>query len=632
MLVLNTNNNYMFANTVITLTDNTVITDEITTRTSAPAFNVLIPIVHAVGPTNALELYHPGEVAGYTRAHGKPNPLKFGFGPDFIHGILSRGTSGAGVYTVNLRGASATNANVVVAMKYRVEHDVPYLDEAGDQYYVDQNGQLTTNATDAEPVVRDVLHVKFVNSTVENCKKWTDIHSAMNSMATDVLDDEGYATLPVFAVMYRGASTFGNDVYFNMVPKTMEYDGNTYYSITMFDGTSTSTTDYMFAIHRDAGMKYQTTYFIETLFNNAFPTMRCMASESIDSVYDVIGQYLYSVDDYLNGTMKAPSKDFMEIDMFNCGGFGIVVDEGSINSQIANAFSLSGGYDGDETADELFEMFFRGEIIEDLTNPLRYRLHYIPDTGYNDETKHAIRDLIHKRERLTNATFMVGGYDTFGSALIDHQAQWYENEPNIRQIPKCQSAMRYNDFIRRTIRYPASYFDTMALMDHFALWNNFYQPFAGADARWTGYVEDTMQYPAMNEQFVNSLYKSRINCVMKDAEDGAYLCDQQMNTVLTSDQTELNNAFLISNMLYDLLWIIHKGHFKFNESEHVRLFQQDIHDCINNKYAQYSASISAEVYRLGTVGRAKSANKIKVSIDMRDINKFADLELVLNDA
>ena len=34
---------------------------------------------------------------------------------------------------------------------------------------------------------------------------------------------------------------------------------------------------------------------------------------------------------------------------------------------------------------------------------------------------------------------------------------------------------------------------------------------------------------------------------------------------------------------------------------------------------------------LGTVGRAKSANKIEVTIDMKDINKFTDVDIILTD-
>src|SRR5699024_65302 len=132
-------------------------------------------------------------------------------------------------------------------------------------------------------------------------------------------------------------------------------------------------------------------------------------------------------------------------------------------------------------------------------------------------------------------------------------------------------------------------------------------------------------------QFLQSLNTNRINVVMKDAKDGAYLADQQMDTQRLSDQTELNNEFIISCMLYDLVNLIHYNHFKFNEAEEVRQFNEAVEDCINEKYVQHSASISATVERVGTTGRSKSVNKITVVVDLKDINKFTDIELYLVD-
>lgn len=632
MLVLDQANTYGFANMVVKVTDNTVIQDDTATPTPAvPDFNVLIPTVQAVGVTNTLELYYPGEPNRYINAHGTPNPLKYGFGPDFIHGILSRPLSGVGVYTINLRGESATMANIIVLMKYKVEADVPYTDTEGNPYYIDENGQLVTTPTGGTPVIRDMLRVKFVTANMPDCKKWTDLHKAMNNLYSETEDDEGYKTIPFFGVMYKGASDFGNNVYFNLSPKTAEYDGNMYYAMTLFDGLNTTTTDAVYSMDLDAGKKYNTSYFIETLFNKAFPTIRFMASERIDAIYEVFDKYLYSLDDYIAGTTDKPSKTFTKIDPFNCNEFAIAMEEGSVNSQLPNAFALAGGQDGNETPDELYKAFFEGKILGDVTSVLRYKMHYIPDTGYDTETKKAIISLVKKRNRMTSATLMIGGNDSFSSALIDHQANYYDTMPNIRQLATVQSPMMYNEFIRRTITYPGTYFDTMALMDHFIKWTNYFQPFAGADARWTGFIEDTMQYPSENADYINSLFTNRVNVVMKDSEEGAYLSDQQMNTQFESDQTEFNNAFLISSMLYDLLNLVHRNHFKFNEADEVRSFKESVNDCINEKYSQHSASLSCEVYRIGTIGRAKSANKIKVTIDMKDINKFTDVDIILVD-
>ena len=628
MLVLDRDNTYAFANMSVTITDDTIDTGEVEEATyPLPDFMVLIPTVQAVGSTNKLEIFSPGGQDSYVRAHGKPNPLKYGFGPDFIHGILSR-DAGVGVYTINLRGKSATLANVVTLLKYRVEKDVAYTNTEGEPYYIDGNGQLTTTPTDARPVVRDVLHTKFVTASIEDAKKWTNILKGMNDLVKDTEDEDGYKTMPFFGVMYRGASDFGNNVYFNMVPNVAEYDGSTYFTVTCFDGVNTTATDNTLSLDTQAGAQYDVSYFIETQFNAFFPTMRFMIWEGIDEIYNLYHNYLYTLDDYIAGA-KTPSQAFSNIDPFSANSFMIQVDEGSLNSQITNAFKLSGGFDGNETPDELYESFFNGEI-EDVSSVLRYKIHYIPDTGYNEATKKAIVKLIEKRNRMTTATIMVGE-DTFASALLDHQANYYDNMPNIRQITKVQSPMMYNAFIRRTITYPASYFDTMALMDHFIKWTHYYQPFAGADARWTGYIEDTMHYPTETPEFMTSLYNSRINVVMKDDQAGSYLSDQLMNTTFTSDQTEFNNAFLISSMLYDLLKLVHLNHFKFNEANEVQQFKVMVDEAINEKYTQYSASLAVEVSRVGTVGRARFSNKIVVTIDMKDINKYTAVEIILQD-
>lgn len=630
MLVLDQDKSYSFSNMTVKITDNTVLRDDTTTTTQeTPDFNVLIPIHVPVGTTNSLELYYPGEINRYLNAHGTPNCLKNGFGADAIYAALTSGAE-VGVYTINLRGASATFANAVVVMKYKVEKDVPYTDTTGAPYYYDKNGQLTTSPTDNTPVVRDVLHAKFELQYVANCKKWVDLYKKMNSLVSTTPDESGYKSMPIFAVMYRGASTFGNNVYMNLVPKTAEYDGNTYYTATVFDGINSIESSRYMSMDVNSGKKYNDSYFIETQFNAEYPTLRMMTAESIQDLYDLVNPYLYTIDEFIAGTQANPAKSFAAVDIFGANEFAFVTDEDSLDMQAANAVILQGGSDGTETPDELFKDFFGGKILEDISSVLRYRVTYIPDLGYDEDTKKEIVKLVKLRNRMTTARLMVGN-ETFESAIVDHQSNYYENMPNVSLIAKCQSPMMFNEFIRRTVTVPAGYFDLVAILNHMYKWGNPFQPFAGALCRWTGFIEDTMNYPANDAQFLQSLYVSRINVVMKDSEAGAYLADQEMNTVLTSDQTELNNAFLISSMLYDLVALVHRQHFKFNEAEEVRIFNENVNDIINQKYAPYSASLDVEVYRSGTIGFAKSRNIIKVTVDLKDISKYTDVEIVLTD-
>ena len=632
MLVLETLNDYNFANIRISIDDQTVITDDTTSpEPEVPDFNLLIPTVQDVGVTNTMELYYPGEPNRYLLAHGNPNAAKFGFGPDLIYDILNTPNSQVGIYTVNLRGPSATAANVICLARYRVESNVAYTDINGNPYYVTEDGQLTTEPTGNTPVVRDVLRLRFDLQSAEGIRTWPDLFKYIDTLYSAEEDDAGYRTIPWFAVMYRGVSSYGNNSYFTMTPSRAEYDGNIYYAVRLFNGQSTQTSDPNFSMDRDAGAAYNTSYFIENLFNETFTSYRFVMSSMAEELEELINKYLYTVDDWIAGNTANPSVTFSQVDAFSLDNFAVSVEMNSVDLSQTNAFQLASGVDGNETPDQLYEMFFNGEIIPDIASVLRYRINYIPDVGWNDATKEAIVGLLNKRVRMTVATFMLGGTDTMSSALVDHQANWYNTNYTMRQICRAQSAMMYNTWCRRTMTYPAGYFDTMALINHFIKWSQFYMPFAGADARWSGFIEETMKYAPETVDDIGAFYNNRVNIVMKDNRTGAYLADQQMNTILVSDQTELNNAFLISNMLYDLVDLVHRNHFKFNESEEVRQFTESVNDTINRVYAQYSASMTVEVSRVGTVGRAKSANKIKVTIDMKDISKYTDIELVLVD-
>ena len=77
--------------------------------------------------------------------------------------------------------------------------------------------------------------------------------------------------------------------------------------------------------------------------------------------------------------------------------------------------------------------------------------------------------------------------------------------------------------------------------------------------------------------------------------------------------------------------MIHRNHFKFNEPEHVRAFGEAVAQMVANNYARYAVSMVADVQRVGTIGRAKMTNKITVTINFLDINRYTNVELVLTD-
>ena len=644
MLILDEANKYTFPNTVIKFVDETYWTETEDVALPIPRMNILVPIHVERGKVNTMMLYKTGQAETFLKDFGSPDCVKNGFGADLVYDILNLSTEDTvGVWVCNVRGSDATAANVILLMKYRVETGVEVTGSNGEALYITPAGEITPSpitttetgegvvTTDNDRLTRDVLHVKYTTETVTDIAKWMEANSIMSryyNVATT--DDEGYYTIPLYMVVHSATSSYGNGCYFRMLPQLSESDDKMYYSIDLYDGENTYNTDAVFSMDVNGGELVGENYYIEENFNNKFAgLMRLCTSDYFQDAMDMISNYT-ALDDLT----------FSDIDIFDpvddtgaSLSTGYVVDAGSMDVTATKAFSLAGGSNGDEeegSVDALFTDFFNGKIITDIASVIRWRINYIPDIGYADETVEAIKNLCSLRSRMSVCTIALGG-STFESAISDHNTKHIANMPVMRQICALQHGMRYNQFKRRTIEYPAGYFDTIAFIRRVLSVGNPYSGFAGYNARWTDFIEETMTFMPEDPDLMNRLDKARINVLMKDASDGGYLSDQKMNTKLISDQTEFNNAMLIADMLYDLIDLIHRNSFNFNEPDDVETMQSLVSTKINTSYAPHAASLSTSVSKVGTTGKDKYTTKINVTVNLKDINKYANVEFVLTD-
>lgn len=643
MLILDEANKYTFSNTVLKFVDETYWTETEDVALPIPRMNVLVPIHVERGKVNTMMLYKTGQAGTFLKDFGSPDCVKNGFGADLVHDILNLSDEDTiGVWVCNVRGSDATAANVILLMKYRVETGVEVTNSAGEALYITPTGEITTSpittteteagvvTTDNERLTRDVLHVKYTTEYVSDISKWPQSSAIMNryyNVATT--DDEGYYTIPLFMIVHSATSTYGNNCYFRLLPQISESDDKMYYSIDLFDGENTYNTDAIYSMDVHGGELIGENYYIEENFNNKFSgLMRFCSSDYFQDAMNMISEY-----------MALDELTFSDIDVFDpvdvsgaSLSTGYVVDPGSIDITATKALTLAGGSNGesDSDVDKLFTDFFNGKIITDIASVIRWRINYIPDIGYADDTVTAIKNLCAKRSRMTICTIALGGA-TFDSAISDHNTKHIANMPTMRQVCALQHAMRYNEFKRRTVEYPAGYFDTLALMRRVLSVGNPYSGFAGYNARWTDFIEETMTFMPEDAELMNRLDKARINVLMKDSSDGGYLSDQKMNTKLISDQTEFNNAMLIADMLYDLIDLIHRNSFNFNEPDDVETMQSLVSTKINTSYAPHAASLSTSVSKVGTTGKDKYTTKINVTVNLKDINKYANVEFVLTD-
>ena len=646
MLVFDESNNYRFPNAVINFQDNTYWDTESELVTAPiPKFTILLPIYSERGRVNRMMLYKnsPTYAQMLTTEFGAPNMVKYGVNLDLANEIINRGdTESIGVWICNVRDISARAANIILSMKYRIEQGVEVTDASGNPLYLDPNGDVTISptttiqttdgviTTDNERLTRDVLHVKYVTDYDIDVSKWSQSNDVMAKLYnTKTVDSEGYYTIPMFMIVHTATSTYGNNVYFRMIPTISYADNKMYYALEMFDGNSIVKTNADYSFNENGSTAYAENAFIEEAFNDKFGgLMRLTASVYLNEALELINNHI-ALDDitYDNIDIFDPTINGEPIST------GYVIDIGSIDATASKAFKLQGGSNGDpekDNIDYLFEQFFLGNIITDLKSVICWKINYIPDTGYNDATVEAIKQLCSDRNRTTICTILLAG-DTFDGAIASHNIHHSENMPLMRQLCSVQKAMNYNTYIKRTVFYPPTYFDTLELVDRVLINGHPYMGFAGYNCRWDGFIEDTMTYPPEDAELMNRLDNARITVLMKDSEPGGYLSDQKMNTRLISDQTEFNNAMLISDMLYDIIDMIHRNSFNYNEDSDVNNMKSLITSSINTTYAPHAANINLDVYRAGTRGKDKYTTKIVIQINLKDINKYAVVDFILTD-
>lgn len=628
MIVFSEATQFPFPHMTFEVQDRTTQIEDTTTIEDAPAFNFLVPMVIDRGPANQFKLFRPGDLDLFLQMFGTPNPNKNGFAQDFVAGILETANENTnlGVYVINLRGLDATAPTAIVLMHYKIEEGVQKVDSEGNPLYTDAaTGNETTVSTDNDPIVRDVLHVKYSVTSVDNCQKWTDMPEILAGYYSDSEDAEGYKTYPLFGLVHRCNSTYGNNCYMRILPNVSKYDNGMYYAFEMFDGDTTITTEAEIVFDPSQSNDTNTSPYAEQAFNRNFASMMFISSPYIEDIADLLNKYV-------------DGNDFNFVDIFDstANGYSFVVDPESVDFTAPKAIQFAGGTNGTGTPDELLVKFFNNQIITDVKSTIQYRFHYIPDVGYShtpDEPSTdvigAIEQYVSDRIYTTTSTIMVGSEKTFVSAVNEHALYHSKDMPNIRQLCRYQNPMMYNKYVSRMVTYPITYFDTLELVRRLNTYGNLYNPMAGAHYRVRGYIDETLNYCPEDPDLLNDLEIARVNVVMKDSDIGGYLSNQLMCTKKISDRTEMNNAFLISDMIYDLIYLIHINTFTFNEASEVLEFQRQVDERINSKYAKYTAEMTTEVLRKGTSGRDSQTKVIKITINLRDIAKFTNTYLTL---
>ncbi len=640
MYISSEQNSYPFSNTTLSIIDNTTVVSAAAVQKTKPRHNYLFPVKLPKGPTNEIIQFYPGEYNLFASTFGTPSYSKNGVASELIHKILSMPASGMGVYVINLKDTTATKAYAVLCATIEsTPNSTQKTNSTGVLLYLTADGREVTESEGNTPIMLDVVTVKFeVKSPVDElsqaikCKSETEVFSAMETLYKVTTEETKTTTVyPLMAFFYAGNGTYGNNISLRFDSIKSEYSSTVNYKLTVQDGSDGSTATYSanLSFFYDAEQ-----YFVGNVINSVVPNINTIASNYIEEFFTSVKTTI--------GSLTLKSADIFDMDFTVDKTVGNSIDfhttSDSLDIGAHEAIKLSGGLDvvsataePEKTFDEMAVSFFKGELVQDINSLLRYRINQIIDVNYSEDVKAEIVNFCNTRIRATNATLCVGSTTNFSSAIVDSNENYVGKSFNTRLLTKCQSAMAVSEYTKRLHVYPPTYFDTAAFIKNAIENGNIYTPFAGAKARWLNYKEGSIMYPAESSNLFTELNNARLNVVKKDSNTGAYLSDQILTTTNVSDLTEFSNALILADMIYDVVELVHQNNWSFNESDEVKAFKEKVDKDINALYSAYAAVLSVEVYRVGETGLEGRTNAIEISVDFKDISKFARVSFIIDD-
>jgi hypothetical protein len=488
--------------------------------------------------------------------YGTPNFAKWGVSLYNVNNYISGGGT---VLGVRLMPADATHANIVVLAKHKILVDEPLLNDSGQALYKDSQGLVTTIATGNSPIVRDVLKVKLstVSLAGANAQSPAAITTAMNALAADVVDAEGWKISPLFAIHSRAKGTFTNTYSFRIsVDPTMEGEEpqQRFYRITGIDTTTGAQLfePQVFTFNSDFMFQSQSMFLADVIdtynkplgvvistglatFKSIISTNGIDASVGEDSADDI---------DFIYGLTKASTKHF-----------NYVLDTTSVSLSSSTGLVLAGGTDGAFAQTSPTRVagisaamvgVYNGTLTDAIYDELRYPFTHVFDNDDDPTVKSAVAALVEKR--YTSCAPLCAPPTIKTYTEMDALRASVLKFNSFKTFIYTESALIADPYTGKRVRMPASYFNSYAFAAHYKN-GGYAKPYAGAGFKWSGFIANSMMPQTTSVDVYKKQHLSRVNQMSEDGTGFAESYQQITSQLTMSKLSEINNVHILLRMV-----------------------------------------------------------------------------------
>lgn len=544
---------------------------------------------------------------------------EFGIGPFSVYGqpllnayFAARAATGAGamVHCLRVTPADASYSSATLIAKYKVDEEDNKLHVRFVVKGADGDAYLAATATDNE-LVNAGTETDGTTPTY-GLISLTDLAEAVE-VDSDEPDADGYYSVKLFTVAYRGKGVYGQNIRFRIAndrgsDKTNDYKNYSFEiyrnetvltlaeskSVTFIDGSTDGSKSLFFddVINDDtdgskilAAVSYPESF--ETIYNYYVEQIDPDTSFTLDDFDVLLGLDKYTRDGTIDGYVIDPAATVTP------AAGEVAVDLGAVSG-----IALMGGSDGSIGADvdptvrqaaldALYLDAFEGDIDPLIKSRFRFPTTFIFDANYPVTVKAAIAQLVIDRGDC------VGVFD-FGTGILTKDLVQAYYEANIAGLfdnylldvePYCMRVV--DPYGHKTVTVTSTAWMVSAYLQHIASWGGKHRPMAGNRFGIISGIIDGSVYPLFDESIdadqMDDLADLKLNIAKYNQNQQVVRSMQNTTQGKLSAMTELNNVLVVLDVKRDAERLVANYEYDFMEPEDIARFNQDL-QVITTKY------------------------------------------------
>lgn len=642
--------NYSFPYISIQIIDNTEYTEEDAVITRKE-FNGMQVGFFAGGRDNQL-IYAVNQAQGLYE-FGKPNFKKFGQAAYNVDAALATGN--CGMYIMNLRPDTATFANVVIMVKFKVVDTTPTVDNSGTGEELESPVTQAEDAGTTAPtkVLKYSFYAKYVSGATTEDQLLTN---AIDMMETEP-DAEGYYNMPLCTIYTVGRGTYGNDIrlkFANVTSYDLGYDEDApirhTYTLTVMEPSDNGLAEKEIKYGTfdedafDASVDYGPSLFMQDVLNDVeYGSQRIHMAMYTSTLNAICAAYNSFADtEVAPGTLDLFT--FMNLD----GTINSALEldetvEGYVNLFALDGFQLQGGTDGWEGLDtdaieqnkiDLLIRAYAGEIDPMIKSRFSSPCNFNLDANYDIEVKKQMAALANER-KYDCMTYLDTNFVSTTSGLVTfltHMRSVY----GYNVIKECH-CYRWRDvtYTGKVCDMTITHWLAKALPNHMAdsskgLGVAMAQDVAILRSR-TDYVPGSFKPvidPDSND-IKDTIFNLRANCYQTLTYNSV-----QRSTAITSCQSKSDrllekNEYIVQKAIKIAYDILASKMYKLGEDDDRARYQEDATDIIGYQLSTYVKSVSVD-FEMTSEDKKKSLLRLVLHLTFNTTIQKGELKLYLD--